>query len=161
QLVDDPVAGVLLCLGTRSDHEGGPGAGTSLRLAGLGVADVRALVAAELGLLPDDRLVSYVAERGQGNPLMLRETVRQLRVDGLLDDRHGFVRLVAGAHSVPATLEGLLAARLDALAPAASRVATVAATIGLSVPAPLLREVSGLSADDCAAQVDALRGADV
>ncbi|WP_172825777.1 adenylate/guanylate cyclase domain-containing protein [Microlunatus sagamiharensis] len=161
QLVDDPVPGVLLCLGTRDAQEGGSREVTTLRLAGLGGSDVRELVTAELGPVPDDRLVAHVADRGQGNPLMVRETVRQLRLEGLLEERHGFVRLVADAHSVPATLEGLLAARLDALPPAAARVATVAAVIGLTVPAALLRQVTGLSVDDCAAQVAALRAADV
>ena len=158
-LVDDPVPDVLLALGTRD--EDGPFTGTAVRLAGLGAADVRALVAVELGLVPDDRLVAHVADRGQGNPLMVRETVRQLRLEGLLEERHGFVRLVTGAHSVPATLEGLLAARLDALPPAAAQVATVAAVIGLTVPPALLREVTGLAPDDCAAQVDALLRADI
>ncbi|GAB2573615.1 ATP-binding protein [Microlunatus antarcticus] len=159
QLVDDPVAGVLLCLGTRD--EDGPRTGTSLRLPELGAGDVRELVAAELGLVPDDRLVAHVSERGQGNPLMVRETVRQLRLERLLEERHGFARLVTGAHTVPATLEGLLAARLDALPPAVAQVATTAAVIGLTVPPALLREVTGLSPESCARQVDALVRADV
>ncbi|MGI3782775.1 MAG: adenylate/guanylate cyclase domain-containing protein, partial [Janthinobacterium lividum] len=146
QLAADPVPGVLLCLGTRTGADVSVAGEVRLDLGVLDAAAVRELVVAELGLVPDERLLAYVADRGQGNPLMVRETVRQLRSEELLDEQHGFARLVSGggAQSVPATLEGLLAARLDALPHPAAQVATVAAAFGLVVVPELLERASGL-----------------
>ena len=147
QIAAERIPRVLLCLSGRDrPGDGRPPDDVVLRLDELDAAAVRDLVAAELRLVPDERLLRYVGDRCQGNPLMIRETVRQLRSDGLLDAQHGHVRLTAGAatRSVPATLAALLAARLDSLPQPALRLATTAAVIGYVVPADLLVEVADL-----------------
>ena len=158
--------GVLLCLSGREeprvDLVPGPTAtDVVVRLGPLGREAVRDLVAGDLALVPDDRLLDHLEARGQGNPLMIRETVRQLQSDGLLDVQHGHVRLTAGTgtQSVPASLEALLAARLDALPQPSVRVATTAAVIGFVVPLDLLCAVTGLSASGLGPHLADLVGA--
>ncbi len=160
-----PTPGVLLCLSGREawPAHGEDGAPTTVRLGPLDAAAVRALVVDELGLEPDGRLLTQVVRRGQGNALMVRESVRQLRAEGLLDVRHGHVRLGAGvtAERVPATLEALLAARLDALPPAALSLATTVAVVGFDAALDLVAAVSALDPPTFDARLLALTQAGV
>ena len=139
---------VLLCLSGRPPFE--PPAGvTLLELGPLSPEQVRELIVDELELAPDDRLVTLVVDRSRGNPLMVRETVRQLRAERLLDVRDGHAHVIAGAHSqqIPVTVESLLNARIDALPAQAVSVAVSAAAIGYVVPRDLLRLVVGVDTE--------------
>ncbi|GAB3767761.1 AAA family ATPase [Ramlibacter monticola] len=75
---------------------------------------------------------SFIAERAAGIPLFLEETVRM--VAQLESDSSEAV------HGIPATLQGLLAARLDRLGPA-RRMAQLAAVLGAEFPVSLWEEV--------------------
>jgi class 3 adenylate cyclase/tetratricopeptide (TPR) repeat protein len=142
-----PTAGVLFCLSGRDQAKppDDPATGIVVEMRPLRPVDVAELIVDELAWQPDERLTAFVHDRSQGNPLMARETVRHLREDNLLDARRGHVRLIAGAgaNSLPATLETLLAARIDTLRPEVIRLATAAAAIGHVVPVLLLAAVSG------------------
>jgi len=89
---------------------------TTVRLAPLGRADSAALAAAfawDRPLVPEASEV--LVDRANGNPLYLRELVAVARARGLLVADGEEYRLVDAP--IPATLQALLAARLDALEP--------------------------------------------
>jgi class 3 adenylate cyclase/tetratricopeptide (TPR) repeat protein len=90
---------------------------TSVRLAPLQRADASALAAA---FVPDMPLAAeaaeFLAERASGNPLYLRELVAMGQSRGLFVEAGGCYRL-ATYEAIPATLQAILAARLDALEP--------------------------------------------
>ena len=114
-------------------------------LGPLDVSDVEALISDELQLTPDRRFVDLVHGRAGGNPLMTRETVRQLRAAQLLDIRPGRAHLILGATAtpLPTNLEALLATRLDTLSGRQTEVAKAAAGIGVQIPVGLLTDVMG------------------
>ena len=89
---------------------------TTVTLEPLDDASIRALLLGAVDDLPR-AAVSRIAERAQGVPLYAIEMVRSLVDRGALESRDG--RLVAvgelGELDVPASLNALLAARLDAL----------------------------------------------
>jgi class 3 adenylate cyclase/tetratricopeptide (TPR) repeat protein len=90
---------------------------TSVRVAPLRRADA-AMLACEfvpdLALAPE--AAEFLAERAGGNPLYLRELVAMARARGLFVAAEGCYRLAAH-EAIPATLQAMLAARLDALEP--------------------------------------------
>ena len=93
---------------------------------------------------PPERLVDAVVDRTGGNPFFVEETVRRLIDDGSLAwDPDGGWRLPRtwDAASVPPTVEGVLAARIDRLPARAAEAIQVAAAIGRRVRGPLLRAV--------------------
>ena len=104
-------------------------------------------------------LHAMVADRSAGNPFFAQEIVRSLHESGsLAQDPAGRWRLreARQADEVPATIEGVLSARLDALSPSAQSVVSVASVIGRRVDLRLLgRVVGGPSTDALASLVDA------
>jgi len=90
---------------------------TSVRLAPLRRADAAALAGA---FVPDMPLAAeaseFLAERASGNPLYLRELIAMAQARGLFVDAGDCYRLTAH-EAIPATLQAMLAARLDALEP--------------------------------------------
>jgi class 3 adenylate cyclase/tetratricopeptide (TPR) repeat protein len=103
---------------------------TTLRLAPLGQTDAKHLVGAfvcDKPLAPE--AANFLVDRAGGNPLYLRELVRMARVGGSLVDDGDCYRLGSAA-SVPASLQALLAARLDAVGPVAKLVFQHAALLG-------------------------------
>ncbi|MEJ7744996.1 MAG: hypothetical protein WKF73_22160 [Nocardioidaceae bacterium] len=87
-----------------------------------------------------------VAARAEGIPLYAVETVRMLIDRDIVQPVEGVYRLVGdvGELSVPATLQSLLAARLDALDPDERRLVADAAVLGGTFPAEALIAVSDL-----------------
>ena len=87
---------------------------TTLRLRPLSRAQAECLAEALVGgpLAPDAR--QFFADMAKGNPLYLRELVATARSQGILVDGSGGYHLSAD-RTVPASLQALLAARLDAL----------------------------------------------
>jgi class 3 adenylate cyclase/tetratricopeptide (TPR) repeat protein len=103
---------------------------TTLRLAPLGETDAADLAGAfvcDKPLAPE--AAAFLVERAGGNPLYLRELVRMARSRGSLVDDGDCYRLGSAA-AVPATLQALLAARLDALGPTPKLVFQHAAVLG-------------------------------
>jgi len=84
-----------------------------------------------------------VTDRVGGNPFFLEETVRMLIDRGLVDRLDGRWVATAAVDSVdvPDTVQGLLAARIDQLPPAARRAGRFAAVIGRTFTAQLFSEV--------------------
>jgi class 3 adenylate cyclase/tetratricopeptide (TPR) repeat protein len=106
---------------------------TALHLEPLPAGEIRRLVQARLGakVLPD-ALVRQVAERAEGNPLFAEEILSFLTERGVLRFTSGKVEfdLAAVAAALPASVQSLLTARVDRLAPKERRLLQAAAVIG-------------------------------
>jgi len=86
-----------------------------------------------------------ITDQAQGLPLFAVETIRALIDRDIVQPVEGVYRLTGdiGELEVPGSLHALLAARLDALDPAARQVTGDAAVLGTSFPAEALIAVSG------------------
>jgi predicted ATPase len=129
-------------------------------LAPLDAAQTRSLVAHLLDMPAGAQLPGHleevVAARAGGNPLFVEEIVRSLVERGLLVREDGHWRCASDGQAVevPATLHGLLLARIDGLAADLRQVLQAAAVLGASFDASLLRRIAG----EPAATAQALRG---
>src|SRR6188768_3977433 len=83
-------------------------------------------------------------ERTGGNPLFLEESIRSLVETGVLTGQRGSYTLTrdVGDVSVPATVQVILAARIDRLEPEEKRLLQTAAVIGKDVPIRLLQAIA-------------------
>jgi len=88
-----------------------------------------------------------VIAQTQGNPFFLEESVRTLIETGVLVEARGAYRLTQPLDDlqVPATVQTLLAARIDRLPPEDKPLLQTAAVIGTDVPWPLLQAIAGMS----------------
>jgi adenylate cyclase len=122
---------------------------TEIQLRPLGVDDTRALVEAVLGSRPPKALVKFVAQRTGGNPFFVGEVLRSLEESNALERVDGRRRLRPGwdRRELPATVEEVLAARLDLLPRSTTAVLQTASVIGRRVALALLREVHDGDAD--------------
>jgi tetratricopeptide (TPR) repeat protein len=145
-----PAARVVLLVTYRPEYQHHWGAKTyytQLRIDPLTGenADVllRLLVGDDASLPPLKRLL---IERTEGNPLFLEESVRALAETGTLQGSRGEYRLSAPAATldVPATVQAILAARIDRLSGEEKRLLQAAAVIGKDVPYPLLQAIAEL-----------------
>jgi hypothetical protein len=135
-----PTAQLLLLVNYRPEYQHGWGSKTyytQLRLDPLPPENTEALLQGFLGedasLAP---LKGLLIERTQGNPFFLEETVRTLVQMQALAGERGTYRLAQALPSiqVPATVQAMLAARIDRLPPEEKRVLQIAAVIGTEVP---------------------------
>jgi class 3 adenylate cyclase/tetratricopeptide (TPR) repeat protein len=120
---------------------------TQLRLDPLPPASAEAFLEALLGIDPSLAPLKplLIAHTG-GNPFFLEETVRTLIETGVLVGTPGSYHLVQSLPSiqVPATVQAVLAARIDRLPLEVKRLLQVATVIGMEVPFPLLRVVAAI-----------------
>jgi len=105
---------------------------------------LHALIGDDPGLQP---LKQLLIARTQGNPFFLEETVRTLRETQVLTGERGACRLVGPIQTVqvPATVQAVLAARIDRLAPEEKRLLQSAAVIGETAPFALLQAVGEMA----------------
>jgi class 3 adenylate cyclase len=115
--------------------------GLELGLAPLDDAEAVRLVRALAAGGIDDATASWVVARAEGNPLYLEELVRLLREDTGVERRRTWT-LTVGQVTLPARLENLLVARVDALPEDARKLAQVAAVIGRTFEVSLLERVA-------------------
>ena len=94
-------------------------------------------------------LKKLLIDRTDGNPLFLEECVRSLVETHVLVGRRGSYRPTTAVADleIPATVQTVLAARIDRLPPREKRLLQCAAVIGEDGPARLLAEISDLSDD--------------
>ncbi|MEX2148474.1 MAG: adenylate/guanylate cyclase domain-containing protein [Candidatus Rokuibacteriota bacterium] len=147
-------ARALLAVNYRPEYQHAWGGKTyyrQLRLDVLPPATAEALLAPLLGedasLAP---LRSLLIERTEGNPLFLEESVRALVETQALIGAPGAYRLVKDPRGlqVPATVQAILAARIDRLLPDDKRLLQTASVIGKDVPWALLLAIAGVPEDD-------------
>ncbi len=161
-----PAAKLLLLVNLRPEGQHGWGQKTycrQLRLDSLPPETAEELLDALLGGQAElQRLRQQLIERTEGNPFFLEECVRTLvETEALLGER--------GAHTlgkaietiqVPATVQVILAARIDRLAPEDKHLLQAAAVIGKDVPFALLKHTSDLAEETLRASLARLQAAE-
>jgi predicted ATPase/class 3 adenylate cyclase len=149
-----PTARLLLLVNYRPEYQHAWGSKTyytQLRLDPLPPASADAFLHAMLGDDPSlAPLTPLLIERTEGNPFFLEESVRTLVETGGLVGTPGAYRLVQPLQDmpVPATVQAVLAARIDRLPPEGKRLLQTAAVIGTDVPFALLRAIAEMSEED-------------
>ncbi len=136
---------------------------TQLRIAPLTTASADQLLEALLGDAPGlAALKRLLIERTDGNPFFLEESVRTLLETRVLVGERGAYRLAAPAEAtqVPATVQAVLAARIDRLPLAIKQLLQSAAVIGKDVAVSLLEAVADLAVDDVRRGLAQLRSAE-
>jgi class 3 adenylate cyclase/tetratricopeptide (TPR) repeat protein len=105
---------------------------------------LQALLGDDPGLEP---LKQLLIARTEGNPFFLEESVRTLVETGVLVGDRGAYQLSQPLQGmpVPATVQAVLAARIDRLPPEEKRLLQTAAVIGTEVPVPLLHAIAEIS----------------
>jgi adenylate cyclase len=124
---------------------------------------IRELVRDRLGNDPSvESLPQLIHERSGGNPFFAEEILQSLIETDHLEGHKGAYRLVTpiGQISVPATVQSLLAARIDRLAEREKQVLQTASVIGKTFEEPLLREVVELPDTDLASALSVLTGSE-
>jgi len=123
----------------------------SLGLEPLPEAPMNALLEGLVPGLPASVRKTIVA-RADGIPLYAVETVRMLVAEGKLREESGVYETVGELNviAIPDTLTALIAARLDALAPAERSVLQAAAVLGQAFSVIALEALSGIDADQLA-----------
>jgi tetratricopeptide (TPR) repeat protein len=145
-----PAARLLLLANYRPEYQHGWGAKTyytQVRLDPLPLASseelLQVLLGNDSGLVP---LKQLLIARTEGNPFFLEESVRALVETGVLGGERGTHRLDTALQSlqVPATVQAVLAARIDRLPPEEKRLLQTSAVIGNEIPLPLLQTIAEL-----------------
>jgi predicted ATPase/class 3 adenylate cyclase len=154
-----PTARLLLLVNYRPEYQHGWGSKTyytQLRLDPLSPASAEDFLQALLGdggeaqhAAALQTLKQLLIARTQGNPFFLEESVRTLVESGELVGTPGAYRLakpLEGLH-VPATVQAVLAARIDRLSVEEKHLLQTAAVIGTEVPFSLLQAIAELPED--------------
>jgi tetratricopeptide (TPR) repeat protein len=143
-----PTARMLLLVNYRPEYQHGWGSKTyytQLRLDPLPPVSADALLQALLGDDPSlTPLTPLLIARTEGNPFFLEESVRTLVETVVLVGTPGAYRLAQAVPSiqVPATVQAVLAARIDRLPPEEKRLLQTAAVLGMEVPLALLQAIA-------------------
>src|SRR5262249_48042586 len=120
---------------------------TQLRLDPLPPVSADEFLQALLGDDPSlEPLTQLLITRTEGNPFFLEESVRTLVETGVLVGEPGAYRLGQALPTiqVPATVQAVLAARIDRLPSEEKRLLQTAAVIGTEVPLALLQAIAEL-----------------
>ena len=149
-----PAARLLLLVNYRPEYQHAWGSRTyytQLRLDPLAPESAEELLQALVGDDPDlqplkPRLIKWT----EGNPFFLEESVRTLVETQMLVGERGAYRLAKALPSiqVPATVQAVLAARIDRLPPEEKRLLQSASVIGKDVPFDLLEAIAELPEED-------------
>ncbi len=117
------------------------------------------LLGTDATLGPFKRLM---VERTEANPLFLEESVRALVETGALAGERGAYRLTRPGESlkIPATVQAILASRIDRLRPEAKRLLQAAAVVGKDVPMPLLLAIADVPEHEVRTELTSLQAAE-
>jgi predicted ATPase len=133
---------------------------TKTNLEPLPTGDIRRLVQARVGAeVLSDALVQQVAEKAEGNALFAEEIVSFLSERGMLRNTAGNLHFdaSAAAAALPASVQGILTARVDRLAPKERALLQAASVIGRQFdPLLLAGAVGETDIDDRLAAMQAL-----
>jgi class 3 adenylate cyclase len=144
-----PAARVLLLVNYRPEYHHGWGSKTyytQLRLDTLQPESAAELLQTLLGNAPAlEPLKEIIIARTGGNPLFLEESVRMLVETKMIEGERGAYRLAqeAKAFQIPASVQTILAARIDRLPAEEKDLLQCAAVIGKDVHFTLLKEIAG------------------
>src|SRR2546428_2749490 len=160
-------AAVLLAVSYRPEYRHGWGSKTyyrQLRVDPLPPQSADALLRALLGADPATTpLAPLLISRTEGNPLFLEESVRTLVETGALVGEPGAYRLARAAATIqmPATVQAILATRIDRLRPELKRLLQAAAVVGKDVPVTLLAPVAEMADEALHAALGELQTAEL
>ncbi len=155
-------AKILLLLNYRPEYSHQRGSKTyytQLRLEPLGKESADEMLAALLGdgaeIAPLKRLI---IEKTEGNPLFMEEIVQLMFEDGTLD-RNGSVKLVRAVEQLklPATVQAILAARIDRLPADEKDLLQTLAVIGKEFSSSLVHAITRSSNDDLSRMLNNLQ----
>jgi class 3 adenylate cyclase/tetratricopeptide (TPR) repeat protein len=161
-----PTTPILLAVNYRPEYQqpwGNKSYYQQLRIDALPPDTARALLETLLGdeaaLHPIRRLL---IERTEGNPLFLEESVRALVELEVLVGERGAYRLGKdpGTIQIPATVQAILAARIDRLPAGDKRLLQLASVIGKDLPWSLLLETAEHKEDDLRSGLARLQAAE-
>ena len=145
-----PASRIVLAVNYRPEYQHGWANKTcyrQLRIDPLPPASAEDLLDFLIGMDPSTAaLKRQLIDRTQGSPLFLEESVRTLVETRALVGERGAYRLVQSTDTlqVPATVQAILAARIDRLNPEEKRLLQAAAVIGTHVPFELLRAIADI-----------------
>jgi class 3 adenylate cyclase/tetratricopeptide (TPR) repeat protein len=145
-----PTAQILLLVNYRPEYQhvwGSKTYYTQLRLDPLPPLSADEFLHALLGDAPSlAPLTRLLIARTEGNPFFLEESVRTLAETGVLQGERGAYHLGHALQTVqvPATVQAVLAARIDRLPPEEKGLLQTAAVIGHEVPLPLLQAIGDM-----------------
>lgn len=149
-----PAMRMLLLTSYRPEYQprwNGRAGCTQMRLAPLTGTEtdqfLQELMGGDASLQP---LKAMLSEQTAGNPLFLEQCVRALAQDGVLvGDQARYVCNKAPERvEIPASVNSVLAARIDRLSPSCFTVLELAAVIGAVVPLNLLEQVAQMGAEE-------------
>jgi len=161
-----PTARLLLLVNYRPEYQHGWGSKTyysQLRIDPLPPESAGELLQTILGNDPNLRpLKQLLIERTEGNPFFIEESVRTLVETKVLAGECGNYRLTKPIEStqVPATVQAVLAARIDRLPPDEKRLLQSAAVIGKDVPFALLQAIADQSQEEIRLSLARLQAAE-
>ncbi|HME71608.1 MAG TPA: adenylate/guanylate cyclase domain-containing protein [Myxococcota bacterium] len=163
-LARTPSAPLLVLATARPEHESrwpDDAQVESIELAPLRVSEAKALAHQIVAGLPDENtFIALAVQRGGGNPLFVEEVSRSLR-DGSEELRRSArfeMALRGAAVRVPETLQGVIAARIDALPEPEKRLLEAMSVVGLPVGLDLLRAIEPAAEGDAARMLEDLCG---
>ena len=149
-----PTARLLLLVNYRPEYQYSWASKTfysQLRLDPLPTESAEELLLSLLGNDPSlQTLKQLLITRTEGNPFFLEESVRTLVETKVLEGERGVYRLAKPIDSiqVPATVQAVLAARIDRLSPEEKRLLQSASVIGEDIPFTLLSAIAELREED-------------
>ena len=141
-------ARILLLVNYRPEYQplwDGATSHGQLRLNALGRDDAESLLIALLGAdAALDPLKQFVIDRTQGNPFFMEEYVRTLFDQGILERGAEGIGLARTLSSIemPATVQGVLAARIDRLQPEDKAFLQMLAVLGMASPLRLIERLA-------------------
>jgi tetratricopeptide (TPR) repeat protein len=161
-----PAARLLLLVNYRPEYQHAWGSRTyytQLRLDPLPAETAEQLLGAVLG--PDaslEPLKRVLIARTEGNPFFLEESARALVETGSLSGERGAYRLTrpVPTDQVPATVQAVLAARIDRLPPGDKALLQMASVVGKDVPIVLLRGIAEHAENELHAAIGRLQVAE-
>lgn len=124
-----------------------------LHLEALPATDTLDLLCRRLGVksLPDS-MAELIEQKAEGNPFFSEELAYGLREAGVIEIQDGECRIAAGVGNLtqlnfPATVQGVIASRIDRLSPGEQLTLKVASAIGRSFGFRLLRDIHPIEDD--------------
>ena len=161
-----PTAAVLLAVNYRPEYRHDWGSKTYYRQARIDPLPPESADELLQTLLGDDRSVEplkpVLIERTEGNPLFLEESVRTLVETQVLVGETGAYRLAKSVEAiqVPASVQAILAARIDRLRPEMKRLLQAASVVGKDVPVVLLEAIAEMAEDELRRSLGELQAAE-
>jgi len=161
-----PTAPILLAVNYRPEYRHGWGSKTYYRQLRIDPLPPESADELLQGLLGDDpsvrALKPLLIARTEGNPLFLEESVRTLVETRAFLGEPGAYRLTRSIDSIqmPATVQAILAARIDRLPPELKRLLQAASVIGKDVPVALLESITEITGDELRGALTALQTAE-